>query len=298
MPGIRVAVATALAVLATACSSTPATQRAPSTAAPAAPSRSGTGQGPSAGSRRYLALGDSVPFGYTPTGDTARADSFVGYPDLVAEALHLTLTNASCPGETSASFIATPSGFNTCRAWRALAPLHVRYAGSQLEFATQFLLAHPATTLVTIMLGANDLLQCARRSAADCVSAGRLSTVLADYAVNLRTILAALRRTWKGELVAVTYYATDYRNAQEVAAVEALDARTAQVVRTFGGEVVDGFAAFRVAAAGARGDVCAAHLLARTAAGGCDIHPSATGARVLAAAVERAVSTAGRVPTG
>ncbi len=236
-----------------------------------------------------------MPFGFTPTANPAHAESFVGYPELAAAALHLAVTNASCPGETSASFISPAAGFSLCRAFRALAPLHVRYAGTQLEFATRFLRTRPATALVTITLGANDLLRCADGDTAECATSGRINRVLADYTTHLRTILAALRAATTARLVAVTYYSTDYRDAAQVAAVQALNARTRQAVEAYGGVLADGFAAFRAAAAADSGDACAAHLLARTRAGRCDIHPSVTGSRVLAVAVER-VAGAVRAP--
>lgn len=58
----------------------------------------------------YLALGDSVTFGYeeagvTPPPDYHDAGSFVGYPEQLARALHVKVTNAACPGETSASLV-------------------------------------------------------------------------------------------------------------------------------------------------------------------------------------------------
>src|ERR1700692_2390125 len=56
----------------------------------------------------YLALGDSVAFGYAPpqavpAPNYANAGSFVGYPEDVAELLGERVSNASCPGETSTS---------------------------------------------------------------------------------------------------------------------------------------------------------------------------------------------------
>src|SRR5664280_2567755 len=57
----------------------------------------------SAGS--YLALGDSVAFGYNPLLDPRSGPAqYVGYPDLVARALHLRETNAACPGEATGGF--------------------------------------------------------------------------------------------------------------------------------------------------------------------------------------------------
>jgi lysophospholipase L1-like esterase len=52
---------------------------------------------------RYLALGDSVVFGYeepqvVPAPNYHNPASFLGYPELVGAALHLKVANASCPG--------------------------------------------------------------------------------------------------------------------------------------------------------------------------------------------------------
>ena len=55
--------------------------------------------------QEYLALGDSVAFGYSPLLDHSNATNFIGYPTPVATALKETLTNAACPGETSSHFI-------------------------------------------------------------------------------------------------------------------------------------------------------------------------------------------------
>src|SRR5689334_16720194 len=67
----------------------------------------------------YLALGDSVPFGYqesavVPAPDYPDASSFVGYPELAGSALHVHVFNAACPGETSASLIDASKPSNGC----------------------------------------------------------------------------------------------------------------------------------------------------------------------------------------
>src|SRR5438128_11800818 len=55
----------------------------------------------------YLALGDSVAFGYDPTITAPSPAKFTGYPEIVAEIAHLSKSkkevNAACPGETSSS---------------------------------------------------------------------------------------------------------------------------------------------------------------------------------------------------
>src|SRR5215472_5425153 len=57
----------------------------------------------------YLALGDSVPFGYNPLLVTpgVSPDVFVGYPQLASDLFRprKKLLDAACPGETSTSLI-------------------------------------------------------------------------------------------------------------------------------------------------------------------------------------------------
>ncbi|MDQ2796227.1 MAG: hypothetical protein M3Y06_03565, partial [Actinomycetota bacterium] len=91
-------VAAAVAVGATAFASVPAL---------ASTSR-GRGPEPVRSGSSYLALGDSVSFGYRepanlPTPNYTKASNFVGFPEDVARALGLRVANASCPGETSGS---------------------------------------------------------------------------------------------------------------------------------------------------------------------------------------------------
>jgi hypothetical protein len=65
----------------------------------------------------YLALGDSVAFGYRPVNSAAtylNPANFTGYPEDVAKALQLNLANASCPGETTSSMINTGAPSNGC----------------------------------------------------------------------------------------------------------------------------------------------------------------------------------------
>src|ERR671932_524928 len=72
----------------------------------------------------YLALGDSVAFGYrvVPLQDYTQPTNFVGYPERLAQLLGLHLTNAACPGETTSSFISSSGPDNGCRLYRANFP--------------------------------------------------------------------------------------------------------------------------------------------------------------------------------
>src|SRR5690349_4558012 len=68
---------------------------------------------------KYLALGDSVAFGYVPSGAVPPPNyfdptSFVGYPELLAQQLGVHVANASCPGETTGSMLVTTALNNGC----------------------------------------------------------------------------------------------------------------------------------------------------------------------------------------
>ena len=175
--------------------------------------------------RDYLALGDSVAFGYSPLIPPALAAdprNFVGYPEALASSLPLALTNASCPGEASGGFISISSPIdNGCRGYRSFFPLHVNYptTQSQLDFAIGFLREHRHTKLLTIDIGANDLflLQRACGGSTACV-VERLPELLAQLRVNLSTIYARLRHEghFHGRLVALTYYALYYTDSAQV----------------------------------------------------------------------------------
>jgi lysophospholipase L1-like esterase len=269
----------------------------PASAAPA---------GGSYGYGTYLALGDSVAFGYVPSDATPPPNyfdprSFVGYPEDVARALHLRVSNASCPGETTASMLVPGAQSNGCEnspgssiGYRTLYPLHVQYRGTQMQYAVRYLLTHRQTRLVTIDIGANDVFLCEETTADACASPAEFDAVLQQIATNLATIYTLIRHVahYRGPLVALTYYSLTYTNppsASEVA-VEALNSVIASVTEKFGGRVANGFAAFAGPSAAFGGSACAAGLLIPVPpAGSCNIHPSHAGHLLLAQAIEAVV---------
>lgn len=241
----------------------------------------------------YLALGDSVAFGFDPLVSSAgRSDpsNFAGYPEALASSLPLTLTNASCPGEASGGFISVSSALdNGCRPYRSFFPLHVSYptSQSQLDFAIGFLREHQQTKLITIDIGANDLfiLQAACAGNVSCVQAN-LPTLLARLRENLSMIYTRVRDEghFRGRLVALTYYALDYTDAAQVAVLGALNGVVSEVTLAQpAGRVADGFGAF-AAASGPSRSPCVAGLLIRLSVAPliCDVHPSPAGREVLA----------------
>jgi lysophospholipase L1-like esterase len=301
----------ALVIPATACTSSgnasppgpthrvnpPSPSSGPASGPPSAPA--------SSSAPGYLALGDSIAFGYRPAAVTPmtsylNAANFTGYPDDVAKALHLHLVNASCPGETTASMISKSAPNVGCESdpngglgYRSFAPLHVAYRGSQLAFAVQYLRQHPQTKLVTIDIGANDLFLCQDKNAAHCTGPDFAAT-LAAIASNLDKILASVRGQggYRGTLVVMNYYALIYGSNATSIGAQALNATLAKAATKYGGRVANAYAAFKAASAGAGGDTCKAGLRIKLPSGGCDLHPTAHGHEVLATAIERAAAGA------
>jgi lysophospholipase L1-like esterase len=265
----------------------------PASAAPASgPASNGT----------YLALGDSVAFGYVPpqavpAPNYRSANSFVGYPEDVAKALRLGVWNASCPGETTASMLVAGAPSNGCEnspdgspGYRALYPLHVQYQGTQMQYALKYLAVHRHTQLVTIDIGANDVFLCQETTTDGCTSTAELQGVLNEIQTNLAAIYTQLRDVahYHGLLVALTYYSLSYAPGQ-VAGTELLDSVIASVTEKFGGKVADGFTAFEGPSLAAGGSPCAAGLLIKLPDGTCNIHPSPAGHLLLAQAIEDVV---------
>ncbi len=264
-------------------------------ASAATPASGGVGAvGATGRAAAYLALGDSVPFGYNPLFPAGPVSEYVGYPELAAPRLHLPLTNLSCPGQASGGFVALGGADNGCFLFRATVGLHTNYGGSQLHAALAFLAAHPKTRLVTITLGANDLFLCAKASADGCLAPQEIASTLATFAVNLGGALRAIRSVYHGRLVAVTYYTTDFSDPAVTVPIQALDTVLSRVTRAFGGTVADGYAAFEKASAPFGGNACAAGLLIALPGGTCDIHPSTAGATLLAGAVVKAAGPLSR----
>jgi len=58
---------------------------------------------------RYLALGDSVSFGFiTQAGfEYVNANNFIGFPTYAGQGAKLNVVNAACPGETTGSFLSS-----------------------------------------------------------------------------------------------------------------------------------------------------------------------------------------------
>jgi lysophospholipase L1-like esterase len=161
---------------------------------------------PTSGSREpaprgyYLALGDSVAYGFQPGRPrTAPPSSFhTGYVDVFAAHLRerwpsLKVVNYGCPGESTRTFVV-----GVCGGRGAVKALHDAYKGAQLDAALSFLRAHPGdVSPITLTLWGNDWLPiflytcnadvaCARRQAP-----GETRAFASRLTVILRRIRAA-----------------------------------------------------------------------------------------------------------
>jgi lysophospholipase L1-like esterase len=253
---------------------------------------------------RYLALGDSISFGYReptnlPAPDYSNAANFVGWPEDVAAALGLKLANAACPGETSSSLINKKAESNGCEShydsatgqqaaggYRTVNPLHVSYTGSQLAYAKNFLKQHPGTRLVSLMIGANDGFLCQKESTDGCQS--EFFGLLTKIHNNITTILKGIRGTgYAGQIVLLTYYSMNYTDNTLTGEIAVLNNNIIQAAKPYHVRIASGFNAFQAATQQNGGDTCQAQLLTVLTNGdsACGVHPSVQGQALLAQTV-------------
>lgn len=190
----------------------------------------------------YLALGDSLAFGYQPNWDWSHGYADQWFPMLRAKGT-VSYVNYGCPGETSATFVSGGCPYAYLR--------HVRYSGSQLSAAVSFLKLHPGqVSPVSLDIGANDLL--GDINASTCTVSTSWSSDLKRLDTNLtQTILPQLvaaltsggQRT--GDLVMMNYY-DPYQNscANSLTYVNQLNAHLAADAAEFSVPVADVFTAF------------------------------------------------------
>jgi lysophospholipase L1-like esterase len=254
---------------------------------------------------RYLALGDSVTFGYmeptvVPAPNYHDQASLPGYPELLGSELRLKVANAACSGETSSSLINTAAQSNGCEnspghpgvGYRTQFPLHVNYKGSQLAFALSYLKAHKDVTLVSLMIGANDFFVCQETTSDGCAS--EQATVAKTVTANIKKILGSIRTKahYKGQIAIVNYYSLDYSSAAINAQSQLLNTVQDGAAKPFHVEIADGYGELQKGAAHFGGSTCGAGLITQlnSTPGKCGIHPSYAGQSLLAQALEDAIT--------
>lgn len=288
---LRLAVVAALIVLVSASSAAAHSQhrvktRAAPTVSPTAPVTRGSG---------YVALGDSVTFGYqepqvVPAPNYSSAATFPGYPEQIGTALHLKVANFGCPGETAASLVRFTAPSNGCEnGYRKAFPLHVRYGGAQLAAAVTYLRAHSGVRLVSLMIGANDLFLC-QKAPSGCGTA-QLQSTLASISANVKRILAAVRgqAAYRGQIVILNYFSLNYAVPAVSAFSQRLNQAQDSAARPFTVRIADGYGEFAAASTRFGSSPCLAGLLTQLGTPGtCGVHPTYAGQALLAKAVTAA----------
>ena len=146
----------------------------------------------------YLALGDSIAFGFQPTkarGGLSPRRFDTGYVDVFAARLRklapgIEVVNYGCPGESLVTFIG-----GGCDWLGEGGRLHDSFRGAQLDAALEFLRAHPGqVSPITVTLWGNDLIRFEERcrNELSCIRK-RAPRALASMASRLNSILSQLR---------------------------------------------------------------------------------------------------------
>ena len=254
----------------------------------------------------YLALGDSLAYGYQPNLDVFHGYSHYLDADFETRGTRLTV-NMACPGESTGTFIGGGCPY---------ALLHkYPYLGSQLQAALSFIGQHPGSVSpVTIDVGANDLplphaavaLSTAAPTAAMLQGAANdvfpladalacalppsstTAQVLATFDANYTLILSRLRTALHGtgDILTMNYY-YPYQNQCPafLPLVQLFNSHILADAARFGVPVADVFSAFGGASTPNQ-NLCRLTWL-------CgfflkDIHPNDTGYTVIAHAFESA----------
>jgi lysophospholipase L1-like esterase len=239
--------------------SAPTPSAAPTTAQP----RTAPGSAAARPGGYYLALGDSIAYGYQQSKVEAGlppAAFRTGYVDLVAARLAalrpgVRTVNYSCPGESTASFT------RGCR-WRSGGGrLHADYRGSQLSAALAFLRAHPGqVNPITVSLIGNDVNALADACPGVDLTCllGKLPAALDGYRIRLTALLAQLRAAAPDAVVVVVGSYDPLVEALPLAdpVVARANAAAADAARAAGARFVDPMPMFNPAGTGERTTLC------------------------------------------
>jgi lysophospholipase L1-like esterase len=238
----------------------------------------------------YLALGDSVTYGYQASkiapGFTAE-DFGTGYVDVFAAQLRsiqptIEVVNYGCPGESSTTF--SEGG---CPVVGTGFPLHDAFSGPQLDAALSFLRAHPGeVSPITITLWGNDVRELVSGCGFDlaCIRAGA-PAMITGLVSNLDTVLRRLRATAPNAEIIVTGAWDSFVGNFAIAdpLFIAMNAAIADAVARDGARFADVFPIFNPQGDEAAETAAICTLLLICIEG--DSHPSDAGYRAIANAV-------------
>lgn len=267
----------------------------------------------------YLALGDSLAFGYSqarfealaPQGDPA-AGFDTGYVDDFAAYLrnfqqHLQVVNDGCPGETTVSMI---EGVCAYEHGPPPLPLHHPYEGSQLADALAVIHAsNPnSVTTITLDIGANDAIGVAVglcKLEPACV-AEHAEALLAHIGSNVAFILGQLRAAApRATIIVVGLYdpfavlaATEEEAQRLNALTEQLDAVLAQAAAGAGALFANTFPVFNVGGTLEAEKTSLCTLTNMCSHNPPDIHPTDLGYEEMAEAIEGVYAANVHLPPG
>src|SRR5689334_10284416 len=147
----------------------------------------------------YLALGDSIAYGYQAYKHAAESPPSAfdtGYVDVFAARLlqiqpTIAVVNYGCPGESTRSFLKGP-----CLWTEFGEQLHDSFTGRQLDAARAFLREHPGeVSPITVTLWGNNVREFSAECEGDatCIESGAFKFI-DDLSKDLAKILRALRK--------------------------------------------------------------------------------------------------------
>jgi len=242
----------------------------------------------------YLALGDSITYGFQPTKAKAGAPPsafHTGFVDVFAARLRklapgIQVVNYGCPGESTVTFAR-----GGCPASTDGIELHDPFRGSQQKAALSFLRAHPgAVSPITVTLYGNDWLPvlldtckgnatCARKHAPGATAA---------FASRLSSILQQLRRAApNAEIIVTGAWNPDPDQLQQLSAVyRSLEASIARAAAGSGARVARMLPVFNPSGSPQvrKAKLCALTFICSKG----DPHPTDAGYRAMADAVLKA----------
>jgi lysophospholipase L1-like esterase len=242
----------------------------------------------------YLALGDSVTFGYQesqviPAPNYHQAAGFRGYPEQLGTMLHLKVTNLACPARPRPAW-STPKRRPTAArtATARLSRCTPTTPAPSCRLPAAFLRSHPRVRLVSLMIGANDLFLCQATTKDACTSPAEQKATLAKVSANVRRILSEIRGRahYRGQIVIVQYFSLNYSSPVITSYSAGLNQAQASAAKPFHVRIAGAFGEFRSASRRFGQNPCLAGLLTQIGSyGNCGVHPSYAGQTLLAKSV-------------
>src|SRR5262245_48906782 len=228
----------------------------------------------------YLALGDSMAYGFQPT-KANRPPSAVatGYVDVIAARLrkhapNLQVVNYGCPGESTVTFAR-----GGCDWLKGGGELHEAFAGSELEAALSFLRTHPGQVgTITATLWGGDLFPLSERGP-------HAQRAIVSFASRFKAILKQLRAAApRADIVVSGAWNPEADHlAQTEALYRSVDAAIKRAAAASHADVANMFAALNGSGSSKAQQARLCRLTFFCSRGG-DPHPTDAGYRAMAAA--------------